>query len=339
MTWCRIRPEASRYGICKVVPPPSWSLKCEVDLDSPFQFPTNLQKIHTLQEGPGYDNGANYTVRTYKEMADAFKEKWMNMKGYSATDATPPAELSGEDLRRWEHEQRYQTPLNLQLMKDYWSIVETQSHEVSVEYGNDLDTVTYKSGFPSHYVKSDGEECKGIEELLQQKDVPMYSEEWYKRTGWNLNNLPFVEGSLLRHIHTPLNGVNIPWLYLGMLFSTFCWHNEDNYLYSVNYNHFGDLKIWYGVPGDDAGKFEKVLGVSEHTAARMIGCGCVGGEDLFARVLPRLTRPIAQSQHTDFSLDTLWQWSAGLQDLPRPRHLRLHLPEVLSRRVQSRGTQ
>ena len=43
-----------------------------------------------------------------------------------------------------------------------------------------------------------------------------------------------------------------------MLFSTFCWHNEDNYLYSINYSHFGDTKQWYGVPGAKAASFEKV---------------------------------------------------------------------------------
>jgi [histone H3]-trimethyl-L-lysine4 demethylase len=45
---------------------------------------------------------------------------------------------------------------------------------------------------------------------------------------------------------------------IGMPFTTFCWHNEDNYLYSINYSHFGDAKQWYGVPGDKSLLFEKV---------------------------------------------------------------------------------
>ena len=33
--------------------------------------------------------------------------------------------------------------------------------------------------------------------------------------------------------------VNVPWVYLGMLFSSFCWHIEDNSLFSCNYMHEG----------------------------------------------------------------------------------------------------
>ena len=83
--------------------------------------------------------------------------------------------------------------------------------------------------------------------------------KYYTQCGWNLNNFPQWPGSLLKHIRTPINGVNVPWLYYGMLFSTFCWHTEDNYLFSINYMHEGAKKRWYGVPDTDADKFEKVV--------------------------------------------------------------------------------
>ena len=57
----------------------------------------------------------------------------------------------------------------------------------------------------------------------------------YVRSPWNLNNLPRLKGphsSMLQHVGQDLPGVVAPWLYLGMLFSAFCWHCEDHLLYS-----------------------------------------------------------------------------------------------------------
>jgi len=94
---------------------------------------------------------------------------------------------------------------------------------------------------------------------VEPADCPdMFSADYYTRTGWNLVNIAASEGSVLTHLQTSINGINVPWLYIGMLFSSFCWHNEDNYLYSINYSHFGESKQWYGVPGADAKNFEKV---------------------------------------------------------------------------------
>lgn len=49
---------------------------------------------------------------------------------------------------------------------------------------------------------------------------------------------------------------NPPLIFLG---SAFCWHNEDHYLYSINYLHAGSPKRWYGVPGSMAEKFESTV--------------------------------------------------------------------------------
>ena len=56
-------------------------------------------------------------------------------------------------------------------------------------------------------------------------------------------------------------------LYIGMLFATFAWHVEDHYLYSINYQHLGAAKTWYGVPASDADAFEDVARRHVYTEA------------------------------------------------------------------------
>lgn len=39
-------------------------------------------------------------------------------------------------------------------------------------------------------------------------------------------------GNLLRHVEENIPGVMVPWVYVGMLFSSFAWHIEDHMFYS-----------------------------------------------------------------------------------------------------------
>ncbi len=152
------------------------------------------------------------------------------------------------------------SPENLE--RDYWDIVETQSHEVDVDYGNDIDTSEVGSGFPisqrGRSVNSPNFQNSDLDDLPEPE---FGTEEYYRETFWNLNNIPNSKNSVLRHLKVGINGINVPWLYFGCLFSTFCWHNEDNYMYSINYHHKGAPKQWYGVPGtkQDADGVERVF--------------------------------------------------------------------------------
>jgi len=268
----KIRPEAEMFGICKIVPPEGWNPPCQIKLDNPRVFPTKRQKINTLQEGVGFGEGKSYDIAGYKRQAEDFAKLWAQ-KHYGG------GELTEADI-----------------LRDYWDMVEMGTgcvtKRATVDYANDIDTAKYCSGFPrmnpipneasssssSSSSSSEagqgqaggepggdeGESREGPPSYrkgmgIEQSDCSdMFSEQYYRRTGWNLVNIPATEGSVLSHLHTAINGVNVPWLYIGMLFASFCWHNEDNYLYSINYSHFGATKQWYGVPGGEAKNFEKI---------------------------------------------------------------------------------
>ena len=126
--------------------------------------------------------------------------------------------------------------------REYWRVVDGGDLMLRVEYGNDLDASSHGSGFPTP-------------ENSRPEHQP------YVDSPWNLNKQPLQSGSLLKYISPDgeISGVAAPWVYVGMLFSSFCWHNEDNYLYAINYMHHGAGKTWYGVPGQDAIKFENVF--------------------------------------------------------------------------------
>lgn len=116
-------------------------------------------------------------------------------------------------------------PSRMQVEKRFWEIVEGSVAEVEVLYGSDLDTSIYGSGFP-----------RVNDSRPPSVEVEVWNE--YTASPWNLNNLPKLQGSMLRAVHDNIAGVMVPWLYLGMLFSSFCWHFEDHCFYSINYLHW-----------------------------------------------------------------------------------------------------
>lgn len=126
--------------------------------------------------------------------------------------------------------------------KEFWRIVSSIDEDVTVEYGADLHTMDHGSGFPT------------------KTSLNLYpGDQEYADSSWNLNNLPVLEGSVLGHINADISGMKVPWMYVGMCFATFCWHNEDHWSYSINYLHWGEPKTWYGVPGSKAEVFEESM--------------------------------------------------------------------------------
>ncbi|XP_014899908.1 lysine (K)-specific demethylase 5Ba [Poecilia latipinna] len=159
----------------------------------------------------------SYTLQAFGDMADSFKSDYFNMPVHMV-----PTEL---------------------VEKEFWRLVSTIEEDVTVEYGADIASKEFGSGFPvrnSHFEVSP-------------------EDEHYLTSGWNLNNMPVLDASVLTHITADICGMKVPWLYVGMCFSSFCWHIEDHWSYSINYLHWGEPKTWYGAPGYAAEHLESVM--------------------------------------------------------------------------------
>ncbi|KAJ8101507.1 PLU-1-like protein-domain-containing protein [Lipomyces tetrasporus] len=169
----------------------------------------------------GFEDGQVYNLRQFQEKAKNFKDHY-----YSGKMPIDPKTKKTREVTEDEIE------------AEFWRLVEDVNDTVEVEYGADIHSTIHGSGFPT----------------IERNPLDPYSTD-----SWNLNIMPLHEKSLFRHIKTDVSGMTVPWLYVGMIFSTFCWHSEDHYTYSANYQHFGATKTWYGIPGADSDKFEDAM--------------------------------------------------------------------------------
>ncbi|KAL2549164.1 putative lysine-specific demethylase JMJ16 [Forsythia ovata] len=276
-----IRSKAEIYGICRIVPPPSWQPPCplkENNIWDRSKFTTRIQRIDKLQnrdivrkilrlnqhkrrkrrrcmknevdrgygnedikipgdvglyeaERFGFEPGPEFTLDTFQKYADDFKAQYFRKNNNSSETGGNKTMLE----EQWQ-------PLIENIEGEYWRTVEKPTEEIEVLYGADLETGVFGSGFP-----------KNSHQAGSASNIK------YINSGWNLNNFPRLSGSVLSFESSDISGVLVPWLYIGMCFSSFCWHVEDHHLYSLNYMHWGAPKIWYGVPGSDALKLEAAM--------------------------------------------------------------------------------
>jgi [histone H3]-trimethyl-L-lysine4 demethylase len=168
----------------------------------------------------GFEEGGIYSLKGFQEKALRFKERHFQKK-WTMDPVTKRFGVPEEEVEL-----------------EFWRLTESLTETVEVEYGADLHSTTHGSGFPT----------------IERDPFSEYSTD-----PWNLNVMPLEKDSLFRHIKTDISGMTVPWLYVGMCFSTFCWHNEDHYTYSANYQHFGDTKTWYGIPSGSAERFEDAM--------------------------------------------------------------------------------
>ncbi|KAK2384514.1 lysine-specific demethylase JMJ18 [Trifolium repens] len=269
----KIRPLAEPYGICKVVPPTCWVPPCplkEKEIWENAKFPTRIQQVDLLQNREpmrkksrgrkrkrgkpskmgscsrktrnscseadastsdsddkfGFQSGPDFTLKEFQQYDNFFKDCYFGLN-------------DSEDGKGSHNEKR--KPSEEEIEGEYWRIIEQPTDEVEVYYGADLETGALGSGFPKT-------------SCLTKSDSDLYA-----KSGWNLNNFARLPGSALCFEGSDISGVSVPWLYVGMCFSSFCWHVEDHHLYSLNYLHWGDPKVWYGIPGSHASAMEDAM--------------------------------------------------------------------------------
>ncbi|KAH8984229.1 PLU-1-like protein-domain-containing protein [Lactarius akahatsu] len=177
----------------------------------------------------GFDEGEEHSLSSFQARDREFRRRWFQAHPpQQENDVDDPTTSTFGDVRVSEYD----------IEREFWRLVQSPHETVEIEYGADVHSTTHGSAMPT----------------LETHPMNPYSKD-----PWNLNNVPILSDSLLRYIKSDISGMTVPWTYVGMVFSTFCWHNEDHYTYSVNYMHWGETKTWYGIPGDDAEKFEAAI--------------------------------------------------------------------------------
>ncbi|KAA8540727.1 hypothetical protein F0562_024354 [Nyssa sinensis] len=232
----KIEKEASKYGICKIVPPVSAPPKktaianlnrslaarsTSSNPKSPPTFTTRQQQIgfcprkHRPVQKPVWQSGEHYTLPQFETKAKCFEKNYLKKSTKKAISA-------------------------LEIETLYWKA--SVDKPFPVEYANDMPG--------SAFVPVSGRKSR------EAGDAVTVGE-----TAWNMRGVSRAKGSLLRFMKEEIPGVTSPMVYIAMMFSWFAWHVEDHDLHSLNYLHMGAGKTWYGVPREAAVAFEEVIRV------------------------------------------------------------------------------
>ncbi|WJX84376.1 hypothetical protein P8452_66959 [Trifolium repens] len=265
-----IRSRAEPYGICRIVPPTSWEPPCTPEIKNVLEnseFVARIQRIdgNQVQLAPeimasscdttetkrrkvmkvaidshlgnrstctpnngnveGHDNepehGPKFTIKTFKKMADEFKTQYFNYKN----------KIMGSD------------PSVENIEDEYRRIVQSPTEEIEVLCGETLEAGDFSSGFP-------------IPTVSDPLKANNYAE--YLKSGWYLNNMLSLPGSLLSFESPEAARKFSPRVHVGMCFSPLKWKVEEHQLYSLCCLHLGEPKVWYSVPGRFAADFETI---------------------------------------------------------------------------------
>ncbi|KAK1425324.1 hypothetical protein QVD17_20675 [Tagetes erecta] len=240
----KIAPEASKYGICKIVPPLISTVPTGIVMkkEKPgFKFTPKVQPLRVPRwtmndKNSFFVSGKSYSLRDFEVMANR-----VSANKYCLSGCLPSAYME----------------------REFW-LEMTRGKKGTVEYGVNVDGSAFSSSSDDHLANSKWNLKVSYLFIL------------YKC------KLPRLPRSALRLLENDIPGVTDPMLYIGMLFSMFAWHVEDHYLYSMNYHHCGAPKTWYGVPSSAAHEFEKVIQKHVYTREILSADGPDGAFEILA---------------------------------------------------------
>eukprot|EP00924_Labyrinthula_sp_SR-Ha-C_P005323 augustus_masked-scaffold_1-processed-gene-28.40-mRNA-1 protein AED:0.64 eAED:0.68 QI:0/-1/0/1/-1/1/1/0/699 len=203
--------------------------------------------------GFGFSEGPEYSLPEYKALNRLLLEEF---------DLYSSDELTEEEY--YSALNNSGKPLHLLYRKD-----------LEVQYGSDLDSSVLGSGFAVSRdscerelklknlkseistMETGSDNANGALKKLVREIQLLEKLSEDERHPWNVTNIPKANGSLLQFVEEDITGVKIPWVYMGMKYSSFCFHTEDHYFASINYHHTGAAKTWFGIPGHQAHVFEE----------------------------------------------------------------------------------
>ena len=214
--------EPEKLILCETCESPYHMYCLEPPLKQAPDFEWHCPQCLVGTHGYGFEEGSVWSLTAFKKMADEFRADILRN--------IPHQSNAARDAKK--------RPSEYDIEMELWRLMKDPSNTVEVEYGADIHSTTHGSGFPT---------------------IERHPRDPYSVDPWNLNILPFDQKSLFRYTKSDISGMTVPWDYVGQLYATFCWHTEDHFTYSANYQHFGDTKTWYVVPAEDSYKFEQAM--------------------------------------------------------------------------------